>query len=323
MNVQKESFATGIINQNNMQQIYVLVGVPASGKSTLSQKLVDEVGGVIVSRDAIRRMIYGYNDSTIHEYYMRPDISTCEERCSEFHDIMVREALLQGYNVIADNTHLRLQYIKKYFNYGFPIVPVYVHAELDECIERDSKREATVGAAFITEQYKNYQKMIDNKHEILKEVAEHNASLEKKKPTSPRQSKCVIFDIDGTLAHSFGRSPYDYSMVGTDTISPMVVEMYKLMLYSGQFAMFVCSGRDEECREETAKWLNDNGIHYDALMMRPNGDKRKDLIVKKEMWENIENMGFSIECMFDDRKQVVDFARHNGYKVFQVDRGNF
>lgn len=304
-------------------KIYVMIGVSASGKSTTSQRLVDEINGVIVSRDAIRRMIYGYNDSTIHEYYMRPDVPDCEKRVTAFHDIMVREALLEGFDVIADNTHLKIEYIRKYFNYGAEIVPIYVHVELEEAIERDSKREASVGASLITAHYEMYKRMLNKKSELMAELKGHNESLHMKKPDAKPVKKAVIFDIDGTLAHSGSRSPYDYSKVNEDSLDPMVGKVYELMSRSEEYTMFICSGRDESCMKETYDWLISKGINFSQLMMRSNNDNRKDLVVKKEMWERIESLGYSIECMFDDRKQVVDFARSKGYKVFQVERGNF
>jgi hypothetical protein len=63
-------------------------------------------------------------------------------------------------------------------------------------------------------------------------------------------------------------------------------------------------------------------IPYTNLYMRATGDRRKDWIVKAEMWEQIQKK-YNILGMVDDRAQVVDFARRLGYKVFQVDAGEF
>lgn len=42
-----------------MQKLYILVGLPGSGKSTFAQKLASETGAVICSSDAMRKRLYG------------------------------------------------------------------------------------------------------------------------------------------------------------------------------------------------------------------------------------------------------------------------
>ena len=49
--------------------------------------------------------------------------------------------------------------------------------------------------------------------------------------------------------------------------------------------MILVSGRDEVCRSETEAWLEKHDIEYKALFMRPAGDKRKDTIVKREIFD--------------------------------------
>ena len=42
-----------------MTTLYMMVGLPASGKSTYAKLLAEEVDGIIVSSDAIRKEWYG------------------------------------------------------------------------------------------------------------------------------------------------------------------------------------------------------------------------------------------------------------------------
>ena len=39
------------------------------------------------------------------------------------------------------------------------------------------------------------------------------------------KQKAIIVDIDGTLAHMTGRSPYDYTQVHTDVVDPIISEI--------------------------------------------------------------------------------------------------
>jgi hypothetical protein len=83
------------------------------------------------------------------------------------------------------------------------------------------------------------------------------------------------------------------------------------------------SGRDGSCRDITIKWLEDNNIKYDSLLMRAESDFRKDSIVKKELFDNHIKNKYFIEYVLDDRNQVVDMWRDMGLKCLQVQEGNF
>jgi hypothetical protein len=47
-----------------------------------------------------------------------------------------------------------------------------------------------------------------------------------------------------------------------------------------------CSGRTDDCRDTTAAWLDRHvGVPYAALHMRVTGDRRRDAVVKAEVFE--------------------------------------
>lgn len=87
--------------------------------------------------------------------------------------------------------------------------------------------------------------------------------------------------------------------------------------------VIVMSGRSDSCRKETAQWLVDNGIPYEHLFMRKNGDMRADWIVKDELIRKHVHNRYNVVYCLDDRNQVVDHNRDMGYRVFQVAPGNF
>lgn len=57
--------------------------------------------------------------------------------------------------------------------------------------------------------------------------------------------------------------------------------------------------------------------------MRPEGDIRKDSIVKREIFENYIRDYYNIQFVLDDRNQVVEMWRSLGLKCLQVQEGDF
>jgi hypothetical protein len=133
--------------------------------------------------------------------------------------------------------------------------------------------------------------------------------------------KAIIVDIDGTLAKMQGRGPFEWSRVGEDRVNEpvkMIVNMY-----ANLGRVFLFSGRDEVCRPETEKWLADNGIRYNRLLMRPQGNNEKDSIIKRRLFDDYA-ASYDIEFVLDDRDQVVEMWRKDlGLTCLQVDYGNF
>lgn len=127
----------------------MLVGIPGSGKSTHAKNLIHTTNGVHLSSDSIRAELYG-------------DEST-QGNPSEVFEIMHKrtlEALANGNNVIYDATNItrkdRASIMSK--------IPKYVETEchivwapIETCIERDSKRQRTVGKEVIDRMLKRFQ----------------------------------------------------------------------------------------------------------------------------------------------------------------------
>lgn len=137
----------------------------------------------------------------------------------------------------------------------------------------------------------------------------------------------VIVDIDGTLAHRRGRSPYDYDRVKEDVVDNLVRWQIEKFIVD-EVAIILCSGRPEKCREDTEDWLNENNIQYDQLLMRPtdakrNGNQLPDWIVKYGLFDTYIRNKYSIIVAIDDRNQVVQMWRELGLRCWQVADGNF
>lgn len=309
-----------------MRKIIVLIGISGSGKSTYAKDYVEKNSNtVIVSRDAIRMALFGYTEETYSEYY-KGDISEREKIVSDFFDAQVWTALEKGLDVIADNTHLNKSYINKYQMFGVWLQHIAFEADYDMCVERDAKRKKSVGEAVIAKQIKQFHKLMAS--DYYEEIGKFNSGLLRLKGECKAQEfdeskkSCLVFDLDGTLAHNNGRSPYDYSKVYEDSIDLDIAWISDLAKQNTDTDVIICTGRDAICKEETKKWLTECMIAYDDLYMRAEGDKRKDNIVKAELFNKIQEK-YNIIAIFEDRKRVVSMARELGYKVCQVDEGNF
>jgi predicted kinase len=283
------------------------IGLPASGKSTWAREQVAKSKGNTkrVNKDDLRDMIdagkWGRNN---------------EKHILETRNAIVRHYLNLGNVVIVDDTNLAPQHgealraIAKEAGATFEIKS-FLDVPVKECIERDLKRPVSVGERVIKQMYNNYLKPAPVAYKPAEGLP-----------------KAIIVDIDGTLAHMTGRSPYDYTQVHTDVIDETVRDLVKML--SETFKVLVVSGRDDTCYTDTVNWLRDNSVVYDELMMRssarlnPDGSKPADTIIKREIFDEFIKDRFHIELVLDDRDQVVNMWRNDlGLKVLQVAEGDF
>jgi hypothetical protein len=143
-----------------------------------------------------------------------------------------------------------------------------------------------------------------------------------------------LVDIDGTIAdlsHRLhfienGENKWEefFDAVHNDKPIPSVIQTVQLLSQAGATILLV-TGRSSACKLKTIQWLRDNGVPFDDLYMRREGDHRPDNIVKAELLEQLSGEwgGRGILGVFEDRKQVVDMYRAKGLKVFQVAEGDF
>ncbi|KZK96428.1 hypothetical protein PsAD5_02621 [Pseudovibrio sp. Ad5] len=143
----------------------------------------------------------------------------------------------------------------------------------------------------------------------------------------------ILFDIDGTLADINHRRPLvtppksDWKrfndLMGDDTPSKPMVDLYKTLWDSNQYDLILVSGRGEESRKLTETWLTWNSIPFSRLIMRQEHDNRADYLVKQEILNMLLSEGKRIAFVVDDRKQVVDMWRRNGITCLQCAEGDF
>lgn len=300
----------------NKGSIKILIGISNSGKSTYSheQWLKNPENTIIVNRDAIRYM-FGYTEETISEYYSRPDFNKREKQVTKYEDTLINEGLCEGKTVIIDSTHLSKDYITRHAYWNVPIDIIWFDITLKEALTRDMSRQRKVGEDVINKQYGRYvQLRKDYEVDNIEPVEFVNNEI---------LPSCVIYDVDSTLATMSNRSPYDWDRVDEDLpVNNVVATIDWIERSDIKPKVIIVSGRDAVCYDKTHKWLKENNIYFDELIMRNEGDSRPDWVVKEEIWRTVAQ-NYYIVGMYDDRNQVVRRARSLGLKVFQVEYNGF
>ena len=297
-----------------MPTLTMTKGLPASGKSTWAKLEVARSKGKTkrINKDDLRDMIDAGTWSKENE-----------KNILKVRDKLIQHYLSNGFNVIVDDTNLHpkheetLAEIAENNQAAFEIKS-FLDVPLLECIRRDLQRDKSVGERTIRTMYNTFIRKKGHVAQYKPPV--YNEDL----PT------CIIVDIDGTLAHMDGRSPYDYSKVHTDIPDPVVRDFVNTEYQKGrdgigipEIYVLVVSGREDSCAEVTQKWLKDNNIFYDELFMRASGDLREDSIIKREIYEKYIKPRYNVKYVLDDRDRVVKMWRELGLKVLQVAPGDF
>ena len=144
--------------------------------------------------------------------------------------------------------------------------------------------------------------------------------------------KCYLFDIDGTLAdcshriHLIMDTPkrWDefFALCSADEPIDHIIDLAKTLCRAGMTIVYV-SGRSDQCRDQTARWLANHRLPAGPLYMRKHGDHRDDDIIKIELLAQLREDGFDPVLAFDDRDRVVAAWRSAGIPCAQVAPGSF
>lgn len=294
-------------------------GIPGSGKSTYvkNQLAMHPPGSAVrLNNDDLSMMLY-------NEFWGNFYNNSSKELLHHLRLAMLETFLKQDYitHIYIDNTNLAVNTVKALQDVAllhgaeFIVVDDFLNVPIEECIERDSKRDRVVGADVIRKMAKSVEKL---KPWVLPEVP-----VIEKYDNDQDLPEVIICDIDGTIALMNGRSPYEFDKVHTDLPNYPVTALVSRLANEGHKIIFM-SGRGEESRTETADWLW-NELGFDApLFMRAAGDFRPDWIVKNELFQEHIAGKYQVWFVLDDRNQVVELWRNKlGLPTFQVAEGNF
>jgi len=146
------------------------------------------------------------------------------------------------------------------------------------------------------------------------------------------QPNAIIVDLDGTLTdcehrvHHVEKEEKDWKSFNEgmihDELNQWCFDLINAMSSQGSEIILV-TGRSDDYRQHSEKWLKENGISYHSLFMRAVSDERVDAIVKKEVYDQHIKEKFNVQFVLEDRKSVVEMWREEGLTCLQCDWGNF
>ena len=296
-------------------KILVLQGVPASGKSTFARSLVlKDKSYVIVSRDAIRE---ARGDYWIPEH---------EDYISDIEEFEIRSAIKHNLNPIIDATNLNPKTIAKWKNLAeeLNVSIEFKMFEIDfaTALERDSKRERSVGKKVLERFFRNYFP------DQLKVYYTDDRLKEPFYLYNDEKEDCIIADLDGTVCLHDGRNPYDLTRVSEDIPNYPLVQFLKELICNKHIIFLSGREKTNQCRQDTINWLTENICSPDfgykwELLMRDKNNFEPDEVIKERIFHKEIEPKYNVIAVFDDRDKVVKMWRSLGLLCNQVYWGNF
>lgn len=288
-----------------MSELLILIGLPGSGKTHYAKTLMTsqpEKNWFRMNWDEFRESMgiftFRHNEENAMQELSRQG---------------VKEWLLNGRNVIIDNTNLsektrnRWHEVARLANarsYEFRM-----NTDHETCVIQDAQREG--------------------KAQVGRAVIDRMALFAGGIPWDYSR-KIVIFDMDGTLADSSDRTKYVqtkpkdwnrfFNEVDQDKPVSIIKDWVDAIAMETNHYIVIVSGRPiDQCGKKTVKWLQDWRIPYDYIFMRQSKDYKDDTIVKKEILDKMPRD--MILFAVDDRPRIVRMWKENGITCYPVGSG--
>lgn len=292
-------------------KLIITRGYAGSGKTTWAKA---QTGHVRVNRDDLRWALFGkHTNLTV----------TQEGEVTKAQRAQVTALLKAGINVVVDDTNLNLKYARDFADIAAKAgvefqCQDFLH-DADYCIKQDQQRAQDggrhVGEDVIRKMAARYP--LKSWQPVTARVAPQ--PVFEKFRANPDLPFAILTDIDGTLANHEGvRNPYDFSKVLNDKPMYHVIGTVLAMQEATDLPVIALSGRDDSCREDTLRWLERYDISPIELHMRATGDKRRDDIVKHEIFTTKIAPNYNPAIVFDDRLQVCRMWHQIGLPLLRV-----
>lgn len=296
-----------------MPKLTVLVGPPASGKSTLAKD-----------------RIQNGNDHGAATVYVNQD-----SQGKGGHVKIFQDAIALGKDVVIDRLNFNKEQRNRYLSVakakGYKTEIIVLHESYKTCLERGRARfgqhetiheEKHIRGALQTF-FGKYERPTPDEADKIQFVYP-----EGEKPT------VVYSDLDGTLCdvehrrHHVRRTDGKkkdwnafFKDICKDTVNKPVLDI--LQRFSPDFPIVFCTGRSTNEQKPTVEWLNKHVNFPYTLYMRDRQDSRQDSTVKEVILDFELLTRYQIYFCLDDRDQVVKMLRNRGLTVFQVAEGDF
>ena len=132
-----------------MSKLFMMIGLPASGKSTIAREMVMTEDAEIVSSDLIRKELFGSEE-----------VQKDNNKVFEIVHNRLIEGLEAGKNMIFDATNIdykkRRAFLQRLNKLNVQKIAILVATPYEECLERNAKRKRKVPEEAITRMYHNF-----------------------------------------------------------------------------------------------------------------------------------------------------------------------
>ena len=132
-----------------MNKLYMMIGLPASGKSTIAKEISKKENAVIISTDSLRQEMLNNIDS-----------QECNEIIFKEAEKRLKEHLAVNRNVIFDATNInykkRRDWLNRFNKYNVRKIAILVATPYEECVERNLARSKQVPEEVITRMYQSF-----------------------------------------------------------------------------------------------------------------------------------------------------------------------
>ena len=174
------------LSNDNIPTITVLIGLPASGKSTFANTLVDD-NTIIHSSDKLRKELYGNENIQEHN----------SDLFVELHR-RIKDDLKSGKNVIYDATNIskkrRIAFLEELKNISCKKICICLMTPYELCLKYNSLRDRKVPEEVIKRMYMNWNPPA--KQEGFDEVHYHYNYGENFEQTRSRYKISILFEGD-------------------------------------------------------------------------------------------------------------------------------
>lgn len=296
-----------------MPKLTVLVGPPGSGKSTLASKI-----------------LLNNLDKDLLTFYVSQDEQ------GKGHLAFFNSRLEFRDNIVLDRMNFdkkqRERYLAPAKALGYETEIIVLHENKETCLKRciarigqhDTIKDELDAHKAINFFFSHYERVTDDEADVVTRIW----------PDLSMSLPAIWVDIDNTLSDSNHRQHFldtsgrknwtgFFEAMGEDPVNEWCKRIVTSM--RPNTIICICSGRPDNYRDVTVKWLRDNSIPYDYVFMRPRQDSRPDYIVKEIMLEFEIKTRVHLLFSLDDRKQVIDRIREHGVIVLDCagEKGNF
>lgn len=291
-----------------MKKIILTVGASCSGKSTWAKEFIkDQRHNHLtywwqLERDWYRFYIFTNSERRWDLYKFN---KKNERIVTEAIDKEALKAVEKNAPILISDTNLNPAIRQKWKDFaelhGYEYEEKLFPCDWNTLVKRNAQREGGLPENILWSQYLRYMQQFGK-------IGEHPVGV-----YQPQRNLdfCVICDIDGCVADMRGiRKPYDWELVSQDKPRSEVIAMLDGLALRNGNVIFM-SGRDGVCYEDTLAWLEKHitsswhpDIKWD-LVMREQGDSRKDDIVKYELYQQHVKDIYNVAAVLDDRLQVI------------------